>query len=462
MNGVSVWTGASAAGPHGGGAGALPAREPARRAAPLGTMFRVNARSLFLAVALAARERRARLRPRCRRHVVRRHARSRSASTPPPGSKAGKRAPTILQTHGWGGSRDTNPDSASSDATGNVGTGPLRRAGLQRAHLGLARVRPVRRHGRGRLQGLRGPRRAGAARLAGQAARGAGSTSPATRAWACTASPTRAGSSSSRRGSTSASTRSRPTIAWHSLLTSLYKEDTVKGGWSALLYAGGQTRAAGQPHHLGVRLRRGHREAVGGGPRVVRVARARRRARRPHPRPHAAAPGHAGHAVHAHRGDPQLRDPAPQRRAAEDDVVLRRPRHVPDRHRPGRPLRVARDRVAAPLRRRAPRSPPAPAWSGWPTTPCGAARAAGRRRRARRSSPTGSGTLVVSPADTVSGTAARGRRRRQRGQRRDPREDRAGASASRGCGSRTRAPARRPMCSPRSSTRGATSCSATR
>jgi ABC-2 type transport system ATP-binding protein len=32
-----------------------------------------------------------------------------------------------------------------------------------------------------------------------------------------------------------------PTIAWHSLLTSLYKTETVKGGWSALLYAGGQT-----------------------------------------------------------------------------------------------------------------------------------------------------------------------------------------------------------------------------
>ena len=32
-----------------------------------------------------------------------------------------------------------------------------------------------------------------------------------------------------------------PTIAWHSLLTSLYKEETLKGGWAALLYAGGQT-----------------------------------------------------------------------------------------------------------------------------------------------------------------------------------------------------------------------------
>ncbi len=32
-----------------------------------------------------------------------------------------------------------------------------------------------------------------------------------------------------------------PSIAWHSLLTSLYREETIKGGWSALLYAAGQT-----------------------------------------------------------------------------------------------------------------------------------------------------------------------------------------------------------------------------
>ena len=68
---------------------------------------------------------------------------------------------------------------------------------LQRADLGLARVRPVRRHGDGRLQGQRGPRRPGADRLARQAARGAARRGRATRAWACTAPPTRAGSSSS-------------------------------------------------------------------------------------------------------------------------------------------------------------------------------------------------------------------------------------------------------------------------
>jgi ABC-2 type transport system ATP-binding protein len=45
-------------------------------------------------------------------------------------AKAGQKAPTILQTHGWGQKRDQNPNSASSNGTGNVGTGPLRKAGF--------------------------------------------------------------------------------------------------------------------------------------------------------------------------------------------------------------------------------------------------------------------------------------------------------------------------------------------
>ena len=44
---------------------------------------------------------------------------------------------------------------------------------LQRAHVGLARLRRVGRHRRGRLQGLRGPRRVGAAGLARHPARAA-------------------------------------------------------------------------------------------------------------------------------------------------------------------------------------------------------------------------------------------------------------------------------------------------
>src|SRR3954466_15846236 len=58
---------------------------------------------------------------------------------PAAGLKPGQRAPTILQTHGWGGSRDTNPDSPSSDGTGNVGTGPPRNPGLTRPTRGSRR-----------------------------------------------------------------------------------------------------------------------------------------------------------------------------------------------------------------------------------------------------------------------------------------------------------------------------------
>ena len=39
-------------------------------------------------------------------------------------------APTVLEGHGWGGSRDTDENSSSSEQTGNVGVGPLRRAGF--------------------------------------------------------------------------------------------------------------------------------------------------------------------------------------------------------------------------------------------------------------------------------------------------------------------------------------------
>src|SRR3954467_13650247 len=46
---------------------------------------------------------------------------------PAPG---GGKAPTILEGHGWGGSRETNPDAASDGVTGSVGVGALRKAGF--------------------------------------------------------------------------------------------------------------------------------------------------------------------------------------------------------------------------------------------------------------------------------------------------------------------------------------------
>ena len=133
-----------------------------------------------------------------------------------------------------GRSRDTNPDSPSSDATGNVGTGPLRNAGFNvltwdSRGFGQSGGTVDR-----RLQGQRGPRRLRAARLARQAARG----------------PARQGGRPARRHARRLLRRRdrargggidkridaiAPTIAWHSLLTSLYKDETVKGGWSSVL-----------------------------------------------------------------------------------------------------------------------------------------------------------------------------------------------------------------------------------
>src|SRR3954465_2954355 len=42
----------------------------------------------------------------------------------------GGKAPTILEGHGWGGSRETNPEAAPDEVTGNIGVGALRKAGF--------------------------------------------------------------------------------------------------------------------------------------------------------------------------------------------------------------------------------------------------------------------------------------------------------------------------------------------
>ena len=159
---------------------------------------------------------------------------------PAAGLKPGKRAPTILQTHGWGGRRERSPDAPSGESSGNVGTGPLRRAGFNvltwdsrgfgesggtvtvdyKGNEGrdvkalltwLARQPEAKRDGRRDPRvGMHGVSYAGGIELVAAAI--------------------------DRRIDAIA-----PAIAWHSLTTSLYKAGTVKGGWSALLYAGGQT-----------------------------------------------------------------------------------------------------------------------------------------------------------------------------------------------------------------------------
>jgi ABC-2 type transport system ATP-binding protein len=159
---------------------------------------------------------------------------------PAEGLKPGRRAPTILQTHGWGGRREQSPDAATGEALGNVGTGPLRRAGFNvltwdsrgfgesggtvtvdhkdfegrdvKALLTwLARQPEARRDGRRDPRvGMHGVSYAGGIELVAAAI--------------------------DKRIDAIA-----PSIAWHSLLTALYREETIKGGWSALLYAAGQT-----------------------------------------------------------------------------------------------------------------------------------------------------------------------------------------------------------------------------
>ena len=92
---------------------------------------------------------------------------------PAEGLAPGKRAPTVLAGHGYGMTGQTNQDAGSDTDLRPDRRGPDQARGLQRAHLGRPRLRRLGRPGGDRLQGLRGPRRAGADRLRRQAARGA-------------------------------------------------------------------------------------------------------------------------------------------------------------------------------------------------------------------------------------------------------------------------------------------------
>ena len=223
-------------------------------------------------------------------------------------AKAGKRAPTILMTHGWGGRRERSPDGPSSAA--QRGTAALRKAGFNvltwdsrgfgdsggtvtidyrknegrdvRVLLNWLARQPEAKLDRKRdpRVGMHGGSYAGGIQFVAAAI--------------------------DRRIDAIA-----PSIAWHSLVTSLYRAETVKGGWSSRALRRRADRAAGPAHHVGVRDRGGRRQPVGRGPGVVRLARAGR-AGQADQGADADPPGHAGHALHAVRGDRQLPDPAPQ------------------------------------------------------------------------------------------------------------------------------------------------------
>jgi ABC-2 type transport system ATP-binding protein len=159
---------------------------------------------------------------------------------PAAGLKPGERAPTILQTHGWGGSREKDPDAASDNGTGNVGTGPLRHAGFN--------VLTWDSRGFGQSGGTvtvdyKGNEGRDVQALIDWLAR-------QPEAQLDEANDPRVGMHGvSYAGGielVAAAIDKRidaivPTIAWNSLLTSLYKEETIKGGWATLLFAAGQS-----------------------------------------------------------------------------------------------------------------------------------------------------------------------------------------------------------------------------
>jgi ABC-2 type transport system ATP-binding protein len=154
------------------------------------------------------------------------------------GLKPGQRAPTVLQTHGWGGSRDTDPNAASDESTGAVGAGPLRRAGFN--------VLTWDSRGFGDSGGI----------VSVDAPDLEGRDVQALLSWLATQPEAKLdGPGDPRAGMEGVSYAGgielvaagldrridaiAPTIAWNSLLPALYREDTIKSGWASVLYASG-------------------------------------------------------------------------------------------------------------------------------------------------------------------------------------------------------------------------------
>ena len=150
-------------------------------------------------------------------------------------AKEGKRAPTILMTHGWAGKRDRTPNPALHGAGFNILTWDSRGFGDSGGTVTIDyrknEGRDVRvlldwlaRQKEAKLDRRRDPR---VGMYGGSYAGGIQFVAAAI----------------DRRIDAIA-----PSIAWHSLQTSLYREETIKGGWSSLLYAAGQATGRLDPH----------------------------------------------------------------------------------------------------------------------------------------------------------------------------------------------------------------------
>ncbi len=168
---------------------------------------------------------------------------------PAAGLRAGHRAPTVLVGPGWGSAGDTDPNSVAGPSTGYPGLGPLRRAGFNvltwdprgfGSSGGTAQVDSPMYEGRDvsaiitwlahRPQALLDGRNDPRVGMAG-------------------------GSYGGGIQLVAAAIDKRidaivPDIAWHSLITSLDKNNTVKTGWSGLLYLAGEAGSHGRLNPL--------------------------------------------------------------------------------------------------------------------------------------------------------------------------------------------------------------------
>jgi ABC-2 type transport system ATP-binding protein len=153
---------------------------------------------------------------------------------PAEGLQPGQRAPTILETHGWGAMRDKDENSSTLAPFGQVGLGPLRRAGFN--------VLTWDSRGFGESGGT----------VEVDSKDFEGRDVSALLDWLATQPEQELDAAGDpRAGMTGASYAGgielvaaaidhridaiAPSIAWHSLLTALYRDDLVKGGWAAAL-----------------------------------------------------------------------------------------------------------------------------------------------------------------------------------------------------------------------------------